>query len=55
MDTFQWLYSDIVKDHFINPRNVFKPEEKFEADAEGMVGNVKCGDQMLFLLKIKDD
>ncbi|MEN6364988.1 MAG: iron-sulfur cluster assembly scaffold protein, partial [Rectinema sp.] len=42
-------------DHFINPRNVFKPEEKFEADAEGMVGNVKCGDQMLFLLKIKDD
>ena len=55
MDAFQWLYSDVVKDHFVNPRNVFEPEEKFEADAEGMVGNVKCGDQMMFLLKISDD
>ncbi len=55
MELFQWFYSDLVKDHFIIPGNVFKPEEKFEADAEGMVGNVKCGDQMLFLLKIKDD
>jgi len=55
MDAFQWLYSDIVKDHFTNPRNVFNPDEKFEADAEGIVGNIKCGDQMLFMLKIKDD
>lgn len=55
MDAFQWLYSDVVKDHFVNPRNVFDPDEKFQADAEGMVGNVKCGDQMMFLLKIADD
>lgn len=55
MDAFQWLYSDVVKDHFTNPRNVFNPDEKFEADAEGVVGNIKCGDQMLFMLKIKDD
>ena len=55
MDAFQWLYSDIVKDHFTNPRNVFNPDEKFEADAEGIVGNIKCGDQMLFMLKIRDD
>lgn len=55
MDAFQWLYSDVVKDHFVNPRNVFEPEEKFEPDAQGMVGNVKCGDQMMFLLKISDD
>jgi len=54
-DAFQWLYSDTVKDHFTNPRNVFNPDEKFEADAEGIVGNIKCGDQMLFMLKIKDD
>jgi nitrogen fixation NifU-like protein len=55
MDAFQWLYSDTVKDHFINPRNVFNPDEVFEADSQGIVGNIKCGDQMLFLLKIEDD
>ncbi len=54
-DAFQWLYSDIVKEHFTNPKNVFDPDEKFAADAEGVVGNIKCGDQMMFLLKIEDD
>jgi len=54
-DAFKWLYSDVVKDHFTNPRNVYDPDEKFEADAEGMVGNIKCGDQMAFHLKIEDD
>jgi len=51
-----WLYSDTVKDHFTNPRNVMKIEESaFNADGRGMTGNIKCGDQMLMLLKIKDD
>jgi len=54
-DMFTWLYSDVVKDHFTNPRNVFNNDEGFISDAEGMVGNIKCGDQMLFKLKIKDD
>jgi nitrogen fixation NifU-like protein len=54
-DQFDWVYSDVVKDHFTNPRNVFKPEENFEADSQGLVGNIKCGDQMLVMLKIKDD
>jgi NifU-like protein len=52
---FQWLYSPIVKEHFTNPKNVFDPDEAFAADAEGVVGNIKCGDQMMFMLKIKDD
>jgi len=55
MDAFQWLYSDVVKDHFTCPRNVFDPDEAFTADAEGTVGNIRCGDQMMFLLKIRDD
>lgn len=57
MDAFQWLYSDIVKDHFTNPRNVFDPDKdkNFKPDAEGMVGNIKCGDQMMFMLKIQND
>jgi nitrogen fixation NifU-like protein len=54
-DAFSWLYSDVVKDHFMNPKNVFNPEEGFVPDAQGMTGNVKCGDQMLFMLKIRDD
>ncbi|MDR2901296.1 MAG: iron-sulfur cluster assembly scaffold protein [Treponema sp.] len=51
-----WLYSDIVKDHFMNPRNVLMEDEStFDADARGQTGNIKCGDQMLILLKITDD
>ncbi|MDR2900872.1 MAG: iron-sulfur cluster assembly scaffold protein [Treponema sp.] len=51
-----WLYSDIVKDHFMNPRNVLMEDEStFDANARGQTGNIKCGDQMLILLNIKDD
>ena len=51
-----WLYSDIVKDHFTNPRNVLMEDEAvFSPDGKGQTGNIKCGDQMLMLLKIKDD
>jgi nitrogen fixation NifU-like protein len=51
-----WLYSDTVKDHFINPRNViFGDESAFPYNAKGQTGNIKCGDQMLMLLKIDED
>jgi nitrogen fixation NifU-like protein len=30
-------------------------ESSFPADARGQTGNIKCGDQMLMLLRIKDD
>ena len=51
-----WLYSDTVKDHFTNPRNVlFDDESSFAASGRGQTGNIKCGDQMLMLLKIEND
>ena len=51
-----WIYSDTVKDHFTNPRNVLMEDESsFPYDAKGQTGNIKCGDQMLMLLKINDD
>jgi nitrogen fixation NifU-like protein len=51
-----WLYSDTVKDHFTNPRNViFGDESVFPYNAKGLTGNIRCGDQMLMLLKIEDD
>ena len=45
-------YSDLVIDHFTNPRNV---GEIPDADGIGEVGNMKCGDIMRMYLKIKDD
>jgi nitrogen fixation NifU-like protein len=50
-----WLYTDIVKDHFMNPRNFLKNEENFSADGDGITGNIKCGDQMRFLIKVDQE
>ncbi|MFH1359638.1 MAG: iron-sulfur cluster assembly scaffold protein [Candidatus Omnitrophota bacterium] len=54
-EQFNWAYTDKVKDHFMNPRNVLKDEETFHADGEGVVGNIKCGDQMIFYIKVNKD
>lgn len=51
-----WLYSDIVKKHFTEPENVLMDsEESWPCDGRGRTGNIKCGDEMLMLLRIKDD
>ena len=48
-----WIYTDIVKEHFLNPRNYLMGDEsKFEYDASGIVGNPICGDQMKMYLQI---
>lgn len=51
-----WVYSDIVKEHFLNPRNFLMGDEAAYAhDAEGVVGNPVCGDQMKMFLRIEGD
>ncbi len=55
MNDFDWLYSDVVKEHFMNPKNILANEAEFNADGTGMVGNIKCGDQMLMAIKVNDD
>ena len=51
-----WVYSDIVKDHFMNPRNyLFGDETKFAYDAVGVVGNPICGDQMKIYIKVANN
>ncbi|MCH3917881.1 MAG: iron-sulfur cluster assembly scaffold protein [Spirochaetia bacterium] len=50
-----WVYTDIVKDHFMNPRNIWKREEHFEPDGVGEVGSLACGDQMRIGIQVKDD
>lgn len=49
-----WLYSDIVKDHFFNPRNIIKTDDldNFKADGIGRVGSPACGDEMVFMIKV---
>jgi len=50
-----WIYSDVVKDHFMNPKNVLMEDEKsWPCDGRGIVGNLKCGDQMLILIRVSD-
>lgn len=52
---FEWVYTETVKDHFTNPRNILEDEDAFQADGRGMVGNIKCGDQMLLVIKVAGD
>lgn len=56
MDSFmtQWVYTDTVKDHFMNPRNIWKKEEDWEPQGVGEVGSLACGDQMRVGIQVKD-
>ena len=46
------MYSDLVMDHFHNPRNVGTIED---ADGVGNVGNPVCGDVMQMMIKVKEN
>jgi nitrogen fixation NifU-like protein len=49
------MYSDKVKDHFMNPRNILEDEDSFQEDGKGVVGNMKCGDQMLIVIQVENN
>lgn len=50
---FKWVYTEKAKEHFLNPRNILKDDENPEDyDGKGIVGNIKCGDQMMFVIKV---
>jgi nitrogen fixation NifU-like protein len=46
------MYSELVMEHFRNPRNMGSVED---ADGVGEVGNPQCGDMMRITIKVKDD
>jgi nitrogen fixation NifU-like protein len=45
------MYSEKVKDHFMNPRNMGEMEDP---DGIGVVGNPVCGDVMKIFIRVKD-
>src|SRR5512133_1015967 len=46
-----WDYTPIVKDHFLNPRNVGNIPD---ADAVGEVGSLACGDALKLYIKLDE-
>ncbi len=44
-----WDYTDKVKDHFLNPRNVGEIEN---SDGIGEVGSLACGDALILFIKL---
>jgi len=47
-------YSDKVLDHYENPRNVGKLDEKDSTVGTGLVGAPACGDVMKLQIKVND-
>lgn len=47
-----WEYTDKVREHYLNPRNVGEVEN---ADGIGEVGNIKCGDALKLTFKLDEN
>jgi NifU-like protein len=46
-----WEYTDLVKEHFLNPRNVGEVDD---ASGTGDVGSLACGDALKLTIKVDD-
>jgi len=51
-EEIMWEYTDKVKEHFINPRNVGEIEDP---SAVGEVGSMACGDALKLYLKVDEN
>lgn len=49
----KWVYTDILREHFMHPKNVLGNDEDVESfDGKGIVGNIKCGDEMMVVIRV---
>ncbi|MEI6847654.1 MAG: iron-sulfur cluster assembly scaffold protein [Chlorobiaceae bacterium] len=48
----EWAYSEKLKEHFMNPKNILQGENTDDFDGVGMEGNLQCGDQMMVVIKV---
>ncbi len=53
-DVDDWIYSEIVKDHFFKPRNILIDDKDYIAHGIGVVGSPACGDMMAVWVKIDE-
>jgi len=51
----EWVYTEKLKEHFMHPKNILMDEKDYPADGKGIVGNVKCGDQMMMYIQVNKD
>lgn len=54
-DGIDWLYSDVVKEHFFSPKNILLDDRNYEAHGVGIVGSPACGDMMVIWIKVSKD
>lgn len=54
-DVGNWLYSETVREHFFNPRNLLLDDSTYEADGIGIVGSPACGDMMAVWIKVNPE
>lgn len=52
MSDNNWVYSEKVKEHFMNPKNFLVDDSSYQADGKGTVGSIQCGDQMVVYIKV---
>lgn len=45
------MYTDLVTDHYKNPRNIGRLED---ADGVGKAGDIKCGDYLVIYIKVEN-
>jgi nitrogen fixation NifU-like protein len=48
----EWAYTDKLKEHFENPKNIMQGDSPDSFDGVGMEGNLQCGDQMLVAIMV---
>lgn len=49
----KWVYTDILREHFMHPKNILDDAENLDSfDGRGIVGNIKCGDEMMLVIRV---